>query len=211
MANHDIEPVQPGASWSGQLGARPDRDTMVVRNNEYAERSGPHLPGPPAAAGAGASRAGCGPATPKIGLVGLGRIGRPICANLVRAGYPVLAVDRRPEASGQAAGCGGRWVPDVARGVQVLEAPADGGVAAAREGAQQLLVGGEAEVVARHRDLLEVLARPGQVRHVGGYGAGYTAKLLIKLVWFGQRHRRQQCGKGQHGDHDDGHDPGCGS
>jgi 3-hydroxyisobutyrate dehydrogenase-like beta-hydroxyacid dehydrogenase len=25
---------------------------------------------------------------PKIGLVGLGRMGRPICANLVRAGYP---------------------------------------------------------------------------------------------------------------------------
>jgi 3-hydroxyisobutyrate dehydrogenase len=242
MANHDIEPVQPGASWSGQLGARPDRDTMVVRNNEYAERSGPHLPRPPAAAGAGASRAGCGPAMPKIGLVGLGRMGRPICANLVRAGYPVLAADRRPEARGQAAGCRARWVPDVARlaaeadilitvlpgpgevralmadaaaglrcgttwidmtsnspaavtrirdtllarGVQVLEAPAGGGVAAARKGALQLLVGGEAEVVARHRDLLEVLARPGQVRHVGGYGAGYTAKLLINLVWFGQ-------------------------
>ncbi len=72
------------------------------------------------------------------------------------------------------------------RGVQVLDAPAGGGVAAARQGRLQLLVGGQAEVVARHRELLETLSRPGRVRHVGGYGAGYTAKLLINLLWFGQ-------------------------
>jgi 3-hydroxyisobutyrate dehydrogenase len=35
----------------------------------------------------------------EIGLVGLGRMGLPICANLVRAGYRVLAGDRRPEAA----------------------------------------------------------------------------------------------------------------
>jgi 3-hydroxyisobutyrate dehydrogenase len=34
--------------------------------------------------------------------------------------------------------------------------------------------------------LLEILGSPGRVRHVGGYGAGYTAKLLINLLWFGQ-------------------------
>ena len=56
-----------------------------------------------------------------------------------------------------------------------------GGVAAARQGSLQLLVGGEAEVVARHRDLLEILGSPGRVRHVGGYGAGYTTKPLINL------------------------------
>jgi len=183
--------------------------------------------------------------TPEIGLVGLGRMGLPICANLVRAGYRVLAGDRRPEAARQAAECGARWVPEVGRlaagadvlitvlpgpgevrelmlgtdgaaaalrpgttwidmtsnspaavtdirnalldrGVQVLEAPAGGGVAAARQGGLQLLVGGQAEVVARHRELLEVLGSPGRVRHVGGYGAGYTVKLLINLLWFGQ-------------------------
>ncbi len=182
---------------------------------------------------------------PEIGLVGLGRMGLPICANLVRAGYRVLAGDRRPETARQAAGCGACWVPEVGRlaagadvlitvlpgpsevrelmlgtgdavaalrpgttwidmtsnsptavteirdalldrGVQVLDAPAGGGVTAARQGRLQLLVGGEAEVVARHRDLLEVLGSPGRVRHVGGYGAGYTAKLLINLLWFGQ-------------------------
>lgn len=69
------------------------------------------------------------------------------------------------------------------QGVQVLEAPA-GGVAAARRSSLQLLVGGQAEIIARHRELLEILG--GRVRHVGGYGAGYTAKLLINLLWFGQ-------------------------
>ena len=182
---------------------------------------------------------------PEVGLVGLGRMGLPICANLVRAGYRVLAGDRRPEAARQAAGCGACWVPELARlaagadvlitvlpgpgevrelmlgpdgvaaalrpgttwidmtsnspaavaeiramllgrGVQVLDAPVAGGAAAARQGVVQLLVGGEAEVIAQHRPLLETLGSPCGVRHVGGYGAGYAVKLLINLLWFGQ-------------------------
>src|ERR1700749_2635289 len=153
---------------------------------------------------------------PEIGLVGLGRMGLPICANLVQGRYRVLAGDRRPEAARQAAGGGARGVPEAARraagadvlitvlpgpgevrelmlgpggaaaalrpgttwidmtsnspaavneirealldrGVQLLEAPAGGGVAAARHGKLQLLVGGQAEVVARHWELLEIL------------------------------------------------------
>jgi 3-hydroxyisobutyrate dehydrogenase len=179
---------------------------------------------------------------PEIGLVGLGRMGVPICANLVRAGYSVRAGDRRPEAAESAARCGARWVPDLAqlaagvdvlvtvlpgpgevrelmlgaagvasalrdgatwidmtsnspaamtdvrgvlldRGVQVLEAPMGGGVDAAEQGTLRLLVGGEGPVLAQHRELLETL---GRVRHVGGYEAGYTVKLLVNLLWFGQ-------------------------
>ena len=52
---------------------------------------------------------------PEIGLVGLGRMGLPICANLVQGRHRVLAGDRRPEAARQAAGCGARWVPEVGR------------------------------------------------------------------------------------------------
>lgn len=37
---------------------------------------------------------------PEIELVGLGRMGLPICAYLVRAGYRVLAGDRRPDPTG---------------------------------------------------------------------------------------------------------------
>ncbi len=180
-----------------------------------------------------------------IGLVGLGRMGVPVCANLVRAGYRVQAGDRRPEAAALAARCGARWVPQLSqlaagsdvlitvlpgpsevreamlgpdgmaealrpgttwidmtsnspaamtgvqqmlldRGVQVLEAPAGGGVEAAEQGDLQLLVGGDAEVLARQRELLEVLGDPGRIVHVGGHGAGYTAKLIINLLWFGQ-------------------------
>jgi 3-hydroxyisobutyrate dehydrogenase len=182
---------------------------------------------------------------PEIGLVGLGRIGVPVCANLVRVGYSVQAGDLRPEAAEQAARYGACWVPDLARlaaradvlltvlpgpgevrelmlgtgavaaalrggatwidmtsnspaamtdirdvlldqGVQVLDAPVGGGVTAAEQGSLQLLVGGQAQAVAQHRNLLEVLASPGRLVHVGGYGAGYIAKLLINLLWFGQ-------------------------
>jgi 3-hydroxyisobutyrate dehydrogenase len=33
--------------------------------------------------------------------------------------------------------------------------------------------------------LLEVLADPGRITHVGGPGAGRLAKLLVNLLWFG--------------------------
>jgi 3-hydroxyisobutyrate dehydrogenase len=74
----------------------------------------------------------------------------------------------------------------LARGVHVLEAPVARGVDAAEQGSLQLLVGGDAEVLARQRALLGAVGDPGQIIHVGGHGAGYTAKLIINLLWFGQ-------------------------
>jgi 3-hydroxyisobutyrate dehydrogenase len=55
-----------------------------------------------------------------------------------------------------------------------------------REGSLQLFIGGEASVVERHRAVLEVLGDPGRIVHVGGHGTGYTLKLLVNLLWFGQ-------------------------
>jgi 3-hydroxyisobutyrate dehydrogenase len=72
------------------------------------------------------------------------------------------------------------------QGVEVLEAPVGGGIEAAGEGTLQLFVGGEASVVERHRAVLEVLGDPGRIVHVGGHGTGYTVKLLVNLLWFGQ-------------------------
>jgi 3-hydroxyisobutyrate dehydrogenase-like beta-hydroxyacid dehydrogenase len=69
------------------------------------------------------------------------------------------------------------------RGVECLDAPVGGGIPAARAGALQLFVGGRSEAVERHRRLLEAL---GSVEHMGGPGAGYTTKLLVNLLWFGQ-------------------------
>ena len=71
-------------------------------------------------------------------------------------------------------------------GMQVLEAPVGGGVQAAREGRLQLFAGGDAGLLERHRELLEVVADPDRIVHVGGHGTGYTAKLLVNLLWFGQ-------------------------
>jgi 3-hydroxyisobutyrate dehydrogenase len=70
-----------------------------------------------------------------------------------------------------------------ARDVDCLEAPMGGDPAAARAGELQRFVGGPARVLERRRDLLEAL---GRVEHVGGHGAGYTTKLLVNLLWFGQ-------------------------
>ena len=181
----------------------------------------------------------------QIAFVGLGRMGLPMCAALVRAGYQVIAIDKRPECRDAAVACGAAWrdtpaqaapaanvlitmLPGpvevravmlgaggaleelaggatwidmtsnspsavrpiceqaIGQGVQVLEAPAGGGIQAAREGKLQLFVGGEADTVERHRGLLEALGDPTRIVHVGGHGAGYTAKLLVNLLWFGQ-------------------------
>ena len=73
-----------------------------------------------------------------------------------------------------------------ARGLSILEAPMGGGVQAARDGTLQLFVGGDLALLDRHRQLLEVLARPDRILHVGGPGAGYLTKLLVNLLWFGQ-------------------------
>jgi 3-hydroxyisobutyrate dehydrogenase len=72
------------------------------------------------------------------------------------------------------------------RGIGVLEAPVGGGVPEARAGTLQLFVGGDIALVERHRRLLEVLADPQRIAHVGGHGAGYLTKLLVNLLWFGQ-------------------------
>jgi 3-hydroxyisobutyrate dehydrogenase len=72
------------------------------------------------------------------------------------------------------------------QGVEVLEAPVGGGIAAAREGTLQLFVGGAVSAVERHRAVLEVLGDPRRIIHVGGHGTGYTVKLLVNLLWFGQ-------------------------
>ncbi|MFJ4832121.1 NAD(P)-dependent oxidoreductase [Streptomyces sp. NPDC088747] len=69
-------------------------------------------------------------------------------------------------------------------GVSVLDAPMGGSPTDAAAGRLRLFVGGEGDVLARHQPLLSAVAT--RVTHVGGHGAGYTAKLLVNLLWFGQ-------------------------
>ena len=174
-----------------------------------------------------------------VGVIGVGRIGLPVCSRLVAAGFDVLAADVRPERESAVHNAGAGWASDVTalvteaevlvtvlpgtnelrtamaiaipaarpgttwidltsatpvdgrelvasaheRRVECLDAPVGGGVGAATAGTLQLFVGGEQSTVERHRELLESL---GRVEHVGGHGAGYTTKLLVNLLWFGQ-------------------------
>ncbi len=182
----------------------------------------------------------CNPSvTGTIGVIGVGRMGLPVCARLARYGTQVLASDRVPEREADVLAAGAGWEGDTprlasraevlitvlpgsselrdamavalpslpegatwidltsadpaigrelvarahARGIECLDAPVGGGVDAARAGTLQLFVGGRADVVDRHRPMLETL---GRVEHVGDQGAGYTTKLLVNLLWFGQ-------------------------
>jgi 3-hydroxyisobutyrate dehydrogenase len=174
-----------------------------------------------------------------IGFIGVGRMGLPMCRNLARAGYEVIAGDARPERAVDVRTAGACWegetrlvaaaadvfitvLPGPAelqeamvvamaalrpgttwidmtssspvvgrelgaraaeRGVECLDAPVGGGIAPAAAGTLQLFVGGRVETVERHRQLLEVL---GSVEHIGDHCAGYTTKLLVNLLWFGQ-------------------------
>jgi len=55
---------------------------------------------------------------------------------------------------------------------------------AARHGRLIAFVGGSHADFDAQRSVLDVLA--DRVMHVGPAGAGYTAKLLVNLMWFGQ-------------------------
>lgn len=179
----------------------------------------------------------------RVAVIGVGRMGLPICRRLLAAGYAVTAVDVRadrreaaraagvdtaadpaavagevdvvvtvlpgsPElsqvmpaviaAAPSAATSTWTWIDltsaspivtaplreaALARGLACLEAPMGGGPSTAEAGSLQLFVGGPDGVVERQRPLLESL---GRVVHVGGHDAGYTVKLLVNLLWFGQ-------------------------
>ena len=175
-----------------------------------------------------------------VGLIGIGRMGLPVCANLVGAGFRVIASDRWSEREKDVRAAGADWASETrlvadaadvlitilpgsgelqevmavatpalggpgttwidmtsstpavgrklvarahARGIECLDVPVGGGVAAARGRRLQLFVGGREETIERHRELLEAL---GSIEHVGDHGAGYTTKLLVNLLWFGQ-------------------------
>ncbi len=70
------------------------------------------------------------------------------------------------------------------RGIRTLDAPMGGGPPDAGDGELVLFVGGAEADVGAQRTLLSVLA--DRVLHVGEAGAGYTVKLLVNLLWFGQ-------------------------
>ncbi|WP_348541012.1 NAD(P)-dependent oxidoreductase [Streptomyces sp. SAI-041] len=178
-----------------------------------------------------------------VALIGLGRMGTPICAKLVQAGYAVRAHDSREELKSSAHRVGAVWndtaagaafdadvlitvLPDSgavnksvdqsvlsvlaanavwidmtsnapqeaalaqerarAWSVDVLEAPLGGNPQDAAEGKLTVFTAGDPDVAERCRSLLTTIADPEKLHYLGGPGAGYTAKLLVNLLWFGQ-------------------------
>lgn len=70
------------------------------------------------------------------------------------------------------------------RRVAVLDAPVAGMVREVDEGTVQVFVGGSAAETARIRPLLEAVASPERIQHVGGRGSGYIVKLCLTLMWL---------------------------
>ncbi len=70
-----------------------------------------------------------------------------------------------------------------AAGIQVLDAPVSGGEAGAREATLSIMVGGDADAVARVRPVLEAMGTT--IVHVGPAGSGQTVKAANQLVVAG--------------------------
>ena len=66
------------------------------------------------------------------------------------------------------------------RGIDMLDAPVSGGPHGARDGSLSIMVGGDADVLARVRPVLDCLG--AAVRHMGGHGAGQTTKACNQLL-----------------------------
>lgn len=66
------------------------------------------------------------------------------------------------------------------RNLNYLDAPVSGGVKGATEGTLTLMIGGNAELVACYRPLLEVMGK--KLYHVGEVGAGDAVKLVNNLL-----------------------------
>lgn len=66
------------------------------------------------------------------------------------------------------------------RNINYLDAPVSGGVKGAAEGTLTLMIGGNEELVACYRTLLEVMGK--KLYHVGEVGAGDAVKLVNNLL-----------------------------
>ncbi len=67
-----------------------------------------------------------------------------------------------------------------AKGLDFLDAPVTGGDVGAREGTLSILVGGEASVLEKVRDVLEAMGK--RITHCGPQGAGQTVKACNQIL-----------------------------
>ena len=66
------------------------------------------------------------------------------------------------------------------KGVHYLDAPVSGGTVGAEKAILTIMVGGDAELLEKHRDILETMGRT--IFHVGGVGMGETVKMINQIL-----------------------------
>ena len=69
------------------------------------------------------------------------------------------------------------------RGIRMLDAPVSGGPIGAENGTLSILVGGEEAVMEEVLPLLRAMGAPEKIIHVGGHGAGHTAKAVNNILF----------------------------
>lgn len=104
-------------------------------------------------------------------------VGMAVDAFIAAAPREAVLVDTSTIAVGETRAFAARVA---ASGRAMLDAPVSGGPSGAASGQLTMMVGGEAEALARARPVLDLLA--AKVVHVGGSGAGLVAKLANNLL-----------------------------
>lgn len=177
--------------------------------------------------------------TQTVGVIGLGQMGKPMAANLVKRGFRTLGCDVSAASLAAAAelgvipaasarevfaaadvtvlslptqeileqvvlGAGGlievaqapKIIVDTTtttvalaqrlhaalavKGVAFLDSPVTGGVAGAEQAALSIMIGGEAEAVARARPVFDALGN--NIVHIGPSGHGQVAKMVNQML-----------------------------
>jgi 3-hydroxyisobutyrate dehydrogenase len=143
------------------------------------------------------------PGRTRIGWIGLGVMGAPMCGHLLDAGFAMTVHTRSPEKAAPLRERGAAWADtplavarasDVvftlvaveiaqaarARGVHAVDAPVSGGDVGAREARLSIMIGGETDVVQGLQPCWERMGRT--VVHQGGPGAGQHAKMVNQTL-----------------------------
>lgn len=117
----------------------------------------------------------CVPDSPDVQSVALGADG--IYANAPSGALHIDCSTIRPDVARELAAAGAE------RGIAVVDAPVSGGEAGAIAASLSIMVGGDADAVARAMPYLEVMGET--IVHVGPSGAGQTVKAANQLIVAG--------------------------
>jgi 3-hydroxyisobutyrate dehydrogenase len=130
-----------------------------------------------------------------VGVIGIGRMGRAVCARLSQSGVAVLATDRRPEREAEAVGAGASWLSDprgvveaakvvitVLPGSEALEEVAAAAIPALNANATWIDMTTAAPQ--RGREVMERAQRQGAECLVATLGGGVDDALAGRLQLF---------------------------